>query len=140
MKKILVSILMIGSLAIPASAKIKSKAKKSSGHIPYALNPAIDHSKDVAYSAHWADQAQSPAPDAKFSVGPNDAAYISPLLGKTYYYNLKNFTYYAAYPVSMNGPYQGKDAPSFDGVIKNKYRNMRASNESEPLPPNHGGE
>jgi hypothetical protein len=139
MKKILVSILMIGTIAIPATAKIKAKAKNS-GHIPYALNPVIDHSKDVAYSAQWADQAQSPAPDADFSANGNTApAYTSPgVYGGTQYYTLKNFTLYAAHPVSMNAPYLGGDAPSYDGAAKNAYRNMRANNESEPLPANDG--
>ena len=130
---------MIGSIAIPATAKIKAKAKKS-GHIPYALNPAIDHSKDVAYSAHWADQAQSPAPDADFSAnGAASPSFVYPsAYGKTQYYTLKNFTLYASQPVSMNAPYMGGDAPSYDGAANNAYRNMRANNESEPLPPNNG--
>ena len=135
---------MIGTLAIPAAAKIKAKAKKS-GHIPYALNPVIDHSKDVAYSAHWADQAQSPPRDVDFSINAinnsaNSTANLIPrgVYGKTYYYNLNNFTLYGSYPVSMNAPYLGGDAPSYDGAAKNAYRNMRANNESEPLPANDG--
>ena len=140
MKKILVSILMIGSLAIPATAKIKAKAKKAGGHVPYALNPVIDHSKDVAYSAHWAHEAQSPAPDADFSADAKPAIPYTAagVYGKTQYYTLKNFTLYAAHPVSMNAPYEGGDAPSYDGAAKNAYRNMRANNESEPLPANDG--
>lgn len=140
MKKVIVSILMIGGLIIPASAKIKAKAKaKASGHVPYALNPNIDHSKDVAYSAQWADQAQSPAPDANFRMDVAAAEYTSPALrGKTYYYSLSNYTLYGSYPVSMNAPYMGKDAPSYDGAAKNAYRNLRANNESEPLPANNG--
>lgn len=136
MKKILISCLMIGAFALPASAKSKVKSS-SSGHIPYMENPNIDHSKDVAYSAQWADQAVSPAPEADFRLGAVPS--ISPsLYGKTYYYTLENFTYYGSYPVSMNAPYQGKDAPSYDGADRNAYRNMRANNESEKLPPNNG--
>jgi len=136
MKKIIVSILMIGAFAIPASAKIKSKVKKT-GHIPYHENPAIDHSKDVAYSAQWAHEAQSPAPNVDFSVDATQP--VTPYLtGRTTYYGLKNFTLHGAFPVSMNAPYLGMDAPSYDGADKNAYRNMRANNESEPLPPNNG--
>jgi hypothetical protein len=135
MKKIIVSILMIGGFMIPASAKIK--AKKKASHIPYYQNPVIDHSYDKAYSAQWAYAAKSPAPDADFRIGAVN--YLSPALrGKTYYYSLENFTLYGAYPVSMNAPYQGKDAPSYDGADRNAYRNIRANNESEPLPPNDG--
>ena len=136
MKKILISCLMIGAFALPASAKSKAKAKNT-GHVPYAENPVIDHSKDVAFSANWADQAVSPARNADFRM---DAVPVeSPALyGKTYFYTLENFTFYGAYPVSMNAPYLGKDAPSYDGAAKNAYRNMRANNESEPLPPNNG--
>lgn len=136
MKKILISCLMIGAFALPASAKSKAKPRNT-GHIPYAENPFIDHSKDVAYSAHWADKAVSPAPDADFRM---DAVPVeSPALyGKTYHYTLENFTFYGSYPVSMNAPYQGKDAPSYDGADRNAYRNMRANNESEELPSNDG--
>ena len=137
MKKVIVSILMIGALAIPASAKMKSKATRANGHVPYALNQGIDHSKDVAYSAQWADQAQSPAPDAEFVIG-NDQPVSPAKPGRTTYYSLKNFTLYGSYPVSMNAPYQGSDAPSYDGATKNAYRNIRANNESEPLPANDG--
>jgi hypothetical protein len=139
MKKVIVSILMIGSLAIPASAKMKSRATKANGQVPYALNPNIDHSKDVAYSSQWEGQAQSPAPDAEFRLGVAQAQYTSPALrGKTYSYSLNNYTLYGSYPVSMNAPYLGMDAPSYDGAARNAYRNMRANNESEPLPANDG--
>jgi hypothetical protein len=135
MKKILICGLMIGALALPATAKTKAKAR--TGHIPYMENPNIDHSKDVAYSANWADQAVSPSPSADFRMGAVPVE--SPALyGKTYFYTLENFTLYGSYPVSMNAPYQGKDAPSYDGANRNAYRNMRANNESEPLPPNDG--
>ena len=140
MKRTLVSILLLAGLVSPAAAKMKSKATRNSGHIPYMQNPNIDHTKDVAYSARWADRAVSPAPDASFVIG---ATYYptSSLRGKTYFYsyNLDGYTLYGRYAqVRMNAPYMGMDAPSWDGPEKNKYRNMRANNESEPLPSNHG--
>jgi hypothetical protein len=139
MKRTIVSILLLAGLVSPAAAKMKSKAKNS-GHIPYALNPNIDHSKDVAYSAAWAHKAVSPSPDANFAV-TNIEALPTAMPGKTYFYSygLNGFTLYGRYAqVRMNAPYMGMDAPSWDGPEKNKYRNMRANNESEPLPSNHG--
>ena len=139
MKKVIVSILMIAGLAGTANAKMKAKAKKATGHVPYALNQNIDHSKDVAYSAQWADGITSPASDADFRMGAAPALSRA-LLGKTYHYAYpqNNYTLYGAYQVSMNAPYMGQDAPSYDGAVKNAYRNMRANNESEHLPANNG--
>lgn len=139
MKKVIVSILMIAGIAGTADAKMKAKAKKPAGQVPYSQNVGIDHSKDGAFSEKWAGQAQSPAPDANFAMGANQQA--APMLpGRTNYYGypLTGVTKYGNYPVSMNAPYQGQDAPSYDGAAKNAYRNMRANNESEPLPSNNG--
>ena len=139
MKKVIVSILMIGGLVIPASARMKAKAKKA-GNVPYAENQAIDHSKDVAYSAQWADQAISPAQDADFRMGAEQSINPAVVVGRTYYYSypLSNYTLYSSQPVTMNAPYMGQDAPSYDGAARNAYRNIRANNESEVLPSNSG--
>ncbi len=129
MKKLIVSLLFIGAAAIPAQAASKMKAKGQRAN--------IDHSKDVALSAQWADQAVSPQRDADFTIGSGTAArpYV---MGKTMYYGLNNFTLHGATAVNMNAPYEGGDAPSYDGAARNAYRNMRANNESEPLAPNDG--
>lgn len=139
MKKVIVGVLMIAGIAGTANAKMKAKAKAPASKTPYALNEDIDHSKDGAYSAKWADQAQSPAPDADFSIGANIQS-SAPLVNRTYYYGypLNNVTKYGYYPVSMNAPYLGQDAPSYDGAARNAYRNLRANNESEALPANNG--
>ncbi len=128
MKKLIVSLLLIGAAAIPASAASKMKAKHSAN---------IDRSHDRAYSADWAGQATSPAPDADFTVG-SGKAYRPYLMGQTMYYGLNNFTLYGATAASMNAQYQGAASPAWDGPAKNAYRNMRANNESEPLPANDG--
>ncbi len=129
MKKLIVSLLLIGAAAIPASAASKMKSK--------AHRADVDHSHDQAYSAQWANQAVSPTPDADFSVGAANAARPY-LMGQTMYYGLNNFTLIGTTAAAMNAPYQGGYAPSWDGPAKNAYRNMRANNESEPLPANDG--
>jgi hypothetical protein len=128
MKKLLVSLMLLSTAAISASAA--SKMKKNNG-------VQIDRSKDHAYSANWAHKAQSPDPDVSFQLG-SGTAYRPYMQGKTLYYGLSNFTLYGATAVNMNGPYLGADAPSYDGAAKNAYRNMRANNESERLPDNSG--
>ena len=129
MKKILVSLLLVSTAAFSASAA--SKMKKNRGFY-------IDHSKDVAYSAAWADKAVSPAPDANFALGSGDELLGKYLKGDTWYYGLNNFTLHGVTAVNMNAPYYGGEAPSWDGPVRNNYRNMRAYNESEPLPSNAG--
>ena len=130
MKKILVSLLLIGVAAIPASAASKMKKKANQ---PFR----VDRSKDVAYSAAWADKAVSPAPGTNFAIGSSDVVgrYLK---GDTWYYGLNNFTLHGVTAVAMDAPYNGMDAPSWDGPVRNNYRNMRAYNESEPLPSNAG--
>jgi hypothetical protein len=128
MKKLLVGLLFLSTASISASAA--SKMKKTNG-------VRIDHSKDHAYSANWADEAQSPAPGTTFQLGTS-SAYHPYMQGKTMYYGLSNFTLHGATAANMRGPYLGQDAPSYDGAAKNAYRNMRANNESERLPDNNG--
>lgn len=133
MKKILVSLLFISAATFQANAASKTKAKaRHQGQPAY-----IDHSYDEAFSSRWADRAQSPAPGADFTIGKG-TAYGPFLHGRTNYYGLNNYTIYGATAVSMNAPYEGHDAPSWDGPIRNNYRNIRAYNTSEPLPPNDG--
>jgi hypothetical protein len=133
MKKILVSLLLIGAAAFQADAASKTKVKARHNRQPFY----IDHSYDVAYSSRWADQAKSPDPDADFTIG-NGNAYRQFMKGGTTYYGLRNFTVHGIMAVSMNAPYEGHDAPSWDGPVRNNYRNIRAYNESEPLPSNDG--
>lgn len=138
MKKVLVAIMMVAGFAGTINAKVKSKTKAVKGHIPYAQNENIDHSKDVAYSAQWADQAVSPAPDADFSMmSPVNTQAVS---GRTAYYGypLANFTRHGYEKAAMNAAYKGEYSPSWDGPAKNNYRNIRANNTSAPLPPNDG--
>jgi hypothetical protein len=129
MKKILVSLLLISTAAFQATAASKSKVRHH--------NPYIDHSYDEAYSARWAATAQSPAPDVDFSLtqGNGGRSYVN---RGTRYYGLNNYTIYGATAVSMTAPYDGREAPSWDGPVKNRYRNLRAYNESEPIPSNSG--
>ena len=137
MKKIIVVLIMLAGFAGTANAKVKSKSKKQ---VPYAQNPAIDHSKDIAYSAQWVDKAVSPAPNADFSM--DLPVYIPAITGRTFYYGypLANFTRYGnRKQVSMNAAYQGDFSPAWDGPLKNEYRNRRANNTTIPLPPNDGG-
>ena len=132
MKKIIVSLLLIAGIAGTASAKLHYKVRHTkTTHIPYALNPAIDHSYDKAYSAQWANQATSPAPDANFALA-SDADLQPNMRGKTYYYSLQNFTKRGYYQVTMNAPYLGQDAPSYDGAANNAYRNLRLNSGQEP--------
>lgn len=56
-------------------------------------------------------------------------------------YSMNDYIFYGRYRSNGNvvpNPYNGDDAPSYDGAAKNAYRNMRANNESEPLPANNG--
>ncbi len=136
MKKTIISMLLLAAFVSPASAKVRSRV--NSRQVPYMQNSAIDHSKDVAFTAGM--PVASPAPDADFTMGQSATA-MSPVAGKTLYYtyDLNGVTVHGRYAqVDMNGSYQGKDNPSWDGPEANKYRNMRAYNESEPLPPNSG--
>jgi hypothetical protein len=129
MKKIILSLMFLSTAAVVANAASKTKPKDQPAR--------IDHSMDQAYSARWADEARPPAPNADFSM---DNAYItgSYLKGQTWYYGLNNFTVHGIMAVSMNAPYNGHDAPSWDGPIKNEYRNMRAYKSNVVLPPNDG--
>jgi hypothetical protein len=128
MKKILFSLLFISVATFQADAASKNKAKSKA---------YVDHSMDEAYSAKWAHKATSPAADADFTVGTGRS--LRPWLGgRTMYYGLNNFTVYGTTAVNMNAPYQGGYAPSWDGPERNAARNIRANNESEPLPPNDG--
>ncbi|MEO6831421.1 MAG: hypothetical protein ABI378_04045 [Chitinophagaceae bacterium] len=138
MKKIIVAVMMVAGFAGTVNAKVRSKVKAVKRHIPYAQNPNIDHSKDVAYSAQWASEAVSPSPNADFdAVQPVNTTATT---GRTinYKHPLANFTRYGSHHASMNAAYQGKNAPSWEGPVKNEYRNRRANNTSAPLPPNDG--
>ena len=81
--------------------------------------------------------AVSPAPGTHFFLDPSyvEGPYMR---GGNRYYGLRNFTLHGVMAVSMNAPYEGHDAPSWDGPVRNEYRNRRAYNESEPLPSNAG--
>lgn len=95
-----------------------------------------DHSYDGALSTNWSGQSQSPAPSVvRVSSSPNVRTWGGM---RDRHYDLNNFTVRERHAASMNAPYNGYDAPSYDGAAKNKYRNMRANNESEPLPPLDG--
>lgn len=137
MKKIIVAVMMVAGFAGITNAKVVSK-KKAKAHVPYAQNPNIDHSKDVAFSAQWADKAVSPAANADFSMML--PVYAPAVTGRTYYYGypLSNFTKNGYRKASMNAAYNGDFAPAWDGPIKNEYRNRRANNTSAPLPPANG--
>lgn len=140
MKKIIAAVLMIAGFATAAEAKLKAKAK--SAHVPYAQNTTIDHRYDGAASDAWAHQAQSPDPNVSFamdrvpSTGTGGA-----VAGRTFFYAypLSNYTLYGTQPASMTAAYEGQYAPSWDGPVRNRARNLRAYNESEPLPSNSGG-
>lgn len=139
MKKIIAAVLMIAGFATAAEAKMKAKAK--SKHTPYAQNTAIDHRYDGAASDAWAHLAQSPDPNVSFALGalPTSQGGTS-TAGRTYFYAypLSNYTLYGTQPASMTAAYEGRFAPSWDGPIRNRARNVRAYNESEPLPSNAG--
>lgn len=130
MKKMMMSLLTATLLAVPAMAQ----SNGTRGVCP--ANSCTDHSYDEAYSARWADQAQSPRSSVvRVSSSPNVRTWGGM---RDRHYTLNDFTVRERYPASMNAPYNGADAPSYDGAAKNMYRNMRANNTSEPLPPNTG--
>jgi len=129
MKKILVSLMLLSTAAFTANAASKTKVKDQPAH--------IDHSMDQAYSARWASEARPPAPGTDFSLADG---YVtgSYLKGQTWYYGLNNFTVHGVMAVSMDAPYNGHDAPSWDGPEANNYRNTRAYKTNVVLPPNDG--
>ena len=138
MKKIIVAALMIAGFATAAEAKVKAKAKSAS--TPYAENSAIDHRFDGAASDAWAHLAQSPDPNVSFNMNALPVQGKTAVAGRTSFYGfpLSNYTLYGTQPVSMNAAYEGQYAPSWEGPARNRARNIRAYNESEPLPSNAG--
>ncbi len=138
MKKIIAAVLMIAGFATAAEAKMKAKSKTR--QVPYAQNPAIDHRYDGAASDIWAYKAQSPAPDVSFTMGALPTQGAGNVAGRTFFYAypLSNYTLYGSQPASMTAAYEGRFAPSWDGPIRNRARNLRAYNDSEPLPSNAG--
>ncbi|MBS1614665.1 MAG: hypothetical protein JST06_00945 [Bacteroidetes bacterium] len=117
MKKVMISLLLLGATAVAANAASKTE-KMHRHHI------RIDHSKDMAYSAAWAKDAQPPADDANFSLG-DDYTTGRYRKGKTWYYGLHNVTVHSAVATTMNAPYLGEPAPSWEGPALDNYRNMR---------------
>jgi hypothetical protein len=137
MKKILAAVLMIAGFATAAEAKMKAKAKSG---VSYYQNTNIDHRYDGAASDVWAYKAQSPAPGVNFAAGAMPTQGGGTVAGRTFFYAypLSNFTKYGTQAASMTAAYDGQYAPSWDGPERNRARNIRAYNESEPLPSNAG--
>ena len=116
--------------------------------VPFA-NPLImkdcpaatctDHSYDEAYSA---TQQYDMAPRRRGTVTqpvlPPDT-WVR-MKGSENAYSMNEYVYYGRGTTGVNRPsaYEGDNAPTYDGFEKNAYRNMRANNDSEPLPANNG--
>lgn len=135
--------MLLAWFASPASAGGKNtKGKKMANRAAVCTGACIDHSHDEAYSARWADEARSPEPGVHFKLTPSNNIRVSSVAGRRNYYSINDFTVYGTRSyrsgLSQHSPYEGEDAPSYDGHVKNEYRNMRANNTSEPLPSNDG--
>ena len=130
----MLSMLLAAGFSVPALAQ--SNNRNSTGECP--AQTCTDHSYDHAYSAKWAGQAQSPAPGTvvRLNSQPNIRTWGGM---RDRHYNMEDFTVRGRYRnANMSSPYRGEDAPSYDGPARNAYRNIRANNTSEPLPPNNG--
>jgi hypothetical protein len=100
-----------------------------------------DHSYDEAYSGGKPVLKQTGSikivPDARPSTAWN--AFTTRNQDNSYSFN--DYTYYGRMNRGGNtasDPYNGDNTPAYDGAAKNGYRNMRANNESEPLPASNG--
>jgi hypothetical protein len=137
MKKILIAALLLGWMAVPASAQGVKKMKQK-GNCPAAT--CTDHSLDNAYSPEWNKALKMPSSEEVTATTPAQRknTWTQPVNGP--YYNLKNYTVYGHAPTGISRPsaYYGDDAPTYDGAQKNAYRNMRVNNTSQPLPGNNG--
>ena len=142
MKKILMAAALFAFIGQPAFAKGDKKNQKDQQ--PCYFNTCTDHSLDEAYSARWADQAQSPAPGAKVysAAQSGKSAYAG---YRTTYYSfpgqeLPNVTVRDTRKSGYVRPsaYMGDDAPSYDGAATNAYRNMNVANTVDPIPPSTG--
>jgi len=106
-----------------------------------------DHSYDRAYSAGWSTESRTGnrsstarrmnIPEAQPTQAWTPAPTTVPVKLRDDSYSMSNYTIYGRNSAAPN-PYNGDDAPSYDGAAKNAYRNMRANNESAPLPPSTG--
>ncbi len=96
-----------------------------------------DHSYDKAYTGGW--KVRSSAVTTRRvelpAAQPSEAWTPAPARLKDDAYSMSNYTIYGR---TAPDPYHGDDAPSYDGAARNAYRNMRANNESAPLPPSTG--
>ncbi len=113
------------------------KPMRSKKHCP--ASSCTDHSYDKAYSGGRPQKAaitNSPGNIDEAYVRPSDA--WKPVITRTRddAYSMNDYTFYGRN--SNPNPYNGDDAPSYDGAAKNAYRNMRANNDSEPLPSSTG--
>lgn len=100
-----------------------------------------DHSFDEAYNV--SNGAPASSDQAMQSEVVANQRTWTPVTTRTRddAYSMNDFTFYGRYNKAGNGapnPYSGDDAPSYDGAAKNAYRNIRANNDSEPLPANNG--
>lgn len=103
-----------------------------------------DHSYDKAFSADARNMnyRSSTARNARKieipAARPSEIWTPAPTRNRDDAYSMSNYTIYSRQYKDNPDPYNGDDAPSYDGAAKNAYRNMRANNESEPLPANNG--
>lgn len=141
MKKMLIAAALLAFIGQPAFAKGGNKKQQNK---PCYFNTCTDHSFDEAYSARWADQAQSPAPGAHAYSAAQSSKSSYAGYATTYYafpgQELPNVT---VRDTRQSGhvrpsPYMGDDAPSYDGAAKNEYRNMNVANTYDPIPPSNG--
>lgn len=101
-----------------------------------------DHSYDQAYSAGRPSAAKRDMNRGKATtISTTNRSNVwtpAPTRLRDDAYSMNDYTFYGRTYKTNPDPYQGDDAPSYDGPAKNAYRNMRANNESAPLPANNG--
>ena len=141
MKKILLATALLAFIGQPAFAKGGKKDKQEK---PCYFNTCTDHSYDEAYSARWADQAQSPAPGSSaYSASQNGKSSYAGYATAYYAFPGQELPNFTVRETRKSGhvrpsPYMGDDSPSNDGAAKNEYRNMNVANEYDPIPPSTG--
>jgi hypothetical protein len=104
-----------------------------------------DHTYDRAYSAGWnTERSTKPLARSRRMVIPAAepnrtwTPAQSTVRLRDDAYSMSNYTIYGRNRSTAPDPYNGDDAPSYDGAAKNAYRNMRANNDSAPLPASNG--
>lgn len=125
MKTLLISLLLLGTTATFANASVKHT---------HHMRHYTDHSKDIAYSAAWANKAQAPARNAYFSMN-NESARAHFEATHTIHYNASGFVAPAAPRPTMHAPYDGLNAPSWEGPALNDNHNLRAYKTKLMTPP-----